>query len=118
MRMAQLGLKEDIISSEDLWQCTTCYTCEERCPRGVPIVDVVIALRNIAVANGKMFPAHKKTGQNLVAYGHTVAINDKIKAQRKELGLDEVPPTVLANEKAMADLSVILEATGFKKLVE
>ena len=68
MRMAQLGLKEDIISSEDLWQCTTCYTCEERCPRGVPIVDVVIALRNIAVANGKMFPAHKKTGQNLVAY--------------------------------------------------
>ena len=118
MRMAQLGLKEDIISSEDLWQCTTCYTCEERCPRGVPIVDVVIALRNIAVANGKMFPAHKKTGQNLVAYGHAVAINDKIKAQRKELGLDEVPPTVLANEKAMADLSVILEATGFKKLVE
>ena len=65
-----------------------------------------------------MFPAHKKTGQNLVAYGHAVAINDKIKAQRKELGLDEVPPTVLANEKAMADLSVILEATGFKKLVE
>ena len=118
MRMAQLGLKEDIISSEDLWQCTTCYTCEERCPRGVPIVDVVTALRNIAVANGKMFPAHKKTGQNLVAYGHAVAINDKIKAERKELGLDEVPPTVLANEKAMADLSVILEATGFKKLVE
>ena len=60
----------------------------------------------------------RHTGQNLVAYGHTVAINDKIKAQRKELGLDEVPPTVLANEKAMADLSEILEATGFKKLVE
>ncbi len=118
MRMAQLGLKDDIISSEDLWQCTTCYTCEERCPRAVPIVDVVIALRNIAVANGKMYPAHKKTGENLIEYGHTVSINDKVKAQRKELGLPEVPPTVLANEKAMADLSVILEATGFKKLVE
>lgn len=118
MRMAQLGLKDDIISSEDLWQCTTCYTCEERCPRAVPIVDVVIALRNIAVANGKMYPAHKKTGQNLIEYGHTVSINDKVKAQRKELGLPEVPPTVLANEKAMADLGVILEATGFKKLVE
>ena len=115
MRMAQLGLKDMIIESEDLWQCTTCYTCEERCPRGVPIVDVVIALRNIAVANGKMYDAHKKTADNLVKFGHTVSINDKVKAQRAELGLPEVPPTVLANEKAKADLDAIFEATGFGK---
>ncbi len=118
MRMAQLGLKDEIIGSDDLWQCTTCYTCEERCPRGVPIVDVVIALRNIAVANGKMFDAHKKTATNLVKFGHTVDCNDKIKAQRKELGLPEVPPTVLANEKAKKDLDTIFQTTGFVKLVE
>ena len=117
MRMAQLGLKDMIIDSEDLWQCTTCYTCEERCPRGVPIVDVVIALRNIAVANGKMYDAHKKTADNLVKFGHTVSINDKVKAQRAELGLPEVPPTVLANDKAKADLDAIFEATGFGKLI-
>lgn len=117
MRMAQLGLKDMIIESEDLWQCTTCYTCEERCPRGVPIVDVVIALRNIAVANGKMYDAHKKTADNLVKFGHTVSINDKVKAQRAELGLPEVPPTVLANEKAKADLDAIFGATGFGKLI-
>ena len=117
MRMAQLGLKDMIIESEDLWQCTTCYTCEERCPRGVPIVDVVIALRNIAVANGKMYDAHKKTADNLVKFGHTVSINDKVKAQRAELGLPEVPPTVRANEKAKADLDAIFEATGFGKLI-
>ena len=117
MRMAQLGLKDMIINSEDLWQCTTCYTCEERCPRGVPIVDVVIALRNIAVANGKMYDAHKKTADNLVKFGHTVSINDKVKAQRAELGLPEVPPTVLANDKAKADLDAIFEATGFGKLI-
>ena len=117
MRMAQLGLKDMIIESEDLWQCTTCYTCEERCPRGVPIVDVVIALRNIAVANGKMYDAHKKTADNIVKFGHTVSINDKVKAQRAELGLPEVPPTVLANDKAKADLDAIFEATGFGKLI-
>ena len=117
MRMAQLGLKDMIIDSEDLWQCTTCYTCEERCPRGVPIVDVVIALRNIAVKSGKMYDAHKKTADNLVKFGHTVSINDKVKAQRAELGLPEVPPTVLANDKAKADLDAIFEATGFKALI-
>ena len=44
-------------------------------------------------------------------------INDKVKAQRAELGLPEVPPTVLANEKAKADLDTILKATGFDKLI-
>ena len=117
MRMAQLGLKDMIIESEDLWQCTTCYTCEERCPRGVPIVDVVIALRNIAVANGKMFDAHKKTGENLLKYGHSVSFGDKQKAQRAEMGLPEVPPTVLANDKAKADFDIILKECGFGKLI-
>ena len=117
MRMAQLGLKDMIIDSEDLWQCTTCYTCEERCPRGVPIVDVVIALRNIAVANGKMVETHKKTGEALLKFGHSVSFGDKQKAMRAEMGLPEVPPTVLANEKAKADLDVILKECGFDKLI-
>ncbi len=117
MRMAQLGLKEDIISNDDLWQCTTCYTCEERCPRGVPIVDVVIALRNIAVANGKMHDSHKKTADNLLKYGHTVDCNDKVKDQRTKLGLPQVPPTVLANENAKKDLDTLFQATGFQKLI-
>ncbi|MDR2866785.1 MAG: CoB--CoM heterodisulfide reductase subunit C [Methanomassiliicoccaceae archaeon] len=115
MRAAQLGLKDDTINSEDLWQCTTCYTCAERCPRDVQIVDVVTALRNIAVANGKLYEGHKKVAQNLIKYGHTV--DNSKSAQRVELGLPENPPTVLANSAAMAQFNKILEITGFKKLV-
>ncbi len=118
MRMAQLGLKEEIVTSEDLWQCSTCYTCVERCPRQVPIVDIIIALRNIAVSEGHMYDNHKKTAQNLAKYGHTVPVQDKISALRKDLGLPEIPPTVLANESAKADLDKILKATGFCKIVE
>ena len=118
VRQVQLGLKDEVIGGKDIWQCTTCYTCVERCPRGVEIVDVVIALRNISVGEGKMEEGHKKVAQNLVAYGHTVNINDKVKAQRKELGLSEVPPTVMANKKAMDDFTKILAKTGFDKLVK
>ncbi len=118
MRMAQLGLEQELMSSDDIWQCTTCYTCEERCPRGVPIVDVVVAIRNIAVKKGKMFDAHKKTATNLIQYGHAVDINDKVKAMRAELGLPEVPPTLLANDKAKADFDKIIAKVGFDKLVE
>jgi heterodisulfide reductase subunit C len=117
MRAAQLGLKDETVNSEDIWQCTTCYTCAERCPRDVQIVDVVTALRNIAVANGKMYEGHKKVGANLIKVGHTVDNNDKIKALRKELGLPENPPTVMDSAAAMADFDKILGLTGFKKLV-
>jgi heterodisulfide reductase subunit C len=117
MRAAQLGLKDDTINSEDLWQCTTCYTCSERCPRDVQIVDVVTALRNIAVANGKLYDGHRKVAGTLIKTGHTVDNNDKIKALRRSLGLPENPPTVMDSAAAKADFDKILELTGFKKLV-
>ncbi|MCL2890399.1 MAG: CoB--CoM heterodisulfide reductase subunit C [Methanomassiliicoccaceae archaeon] len=117
IRAAQLGLRAETVDSDDVWQCTTCYTCSERCPRDVQIVDVVIAIRNIAVADGKMFDGHKKVAKNLLAFGHTVDNPDRIKALRKNLGLPENPPTVLANANAKADFDKILKVTGFDKLV-
>ncbi len=118
VRMAQLDMKDEIINSEELWMCSTCYTCVERCPRRVPIVDVIVALRNMAVAEGKMKDAHKKTAKNLYTLGHTVDCPDTIKQTRKSLGLPEVPPTCLANPKAYDDLKVILDAAEFNKIVE
>ena len=85
VRMAQLDMKEDIINSEDLWMCSTCYTCVERCPRRVPIVDVIVALRNMAVAEGHMYAAHKKTAANFYKTGHTVPINDEFEFSIRSL---------------------------------
>ena len=118
MDAAQRGEKEGSISDDDLWQCTTCYTCVEWCPRKVEVVDVITALRNIAVANGKMHENHRKIAESLIRLGHTVESNDKIKKLRKELGLPKDPPTVLSNKAAKADLDKILELTGFNRLVE
>jgi Fe-S oxidoreductase len=44
MRRAQLGIAQD----GEMWWCTTCRACEELCPRGVPIADVMLALRRMA----------------------------------------------------------------------
>ena len=48
----------------------------------------------------------------------TVDVKDNISKLRAEMGLPEVPPTVLANPAAKADLDKILAATGFTKIVE
>ncbi len=31
-----------------LWDCTTCYLCQEHCPQGVKVTDVLYELKNLA----------------------------------------------------------------------
>lgn len=50
VRSAQAGL---VTGSSDAWLCTTCKLCEYTCPRGVPIADVLRALRTIAFSERK-----------------------------------------------------------------
>jgi len=117
IRRAQLGFKDDILPTDDLWFCTTCYTCHERCPRGVEIPDIVFTLRNIAVREGYMGEAHKRVAGLLTKTGHMVPLTDEYKAIRKKLELPELPPTTLSNEKALKELKKIVGLTGFDKLV-
>ena len=72
----------------------------------------------MAVAEGHMFANHKNTAKNLAKYGHTVPVKDDITKLRESLGLPGVPPTVLANDKAKADLDKILTITGFDKITQ
>lgn len=45
MHRAQIGIEQE---DGAMWWCTTCRACEELCPRGVPIADVMVALRDLA----------------------------------------------------------------------
>ncbi len=45
IRYAQLGLKSELHSSNAIWMCASCYTCNSRCPKGVKIAEVIEAIR-------------------------------------------------------------------------
>ena len=49
IRLAQLGLEEDIASSNTVWICASCLTCSVRCPQGVDLGRVMEALRLITL---------------------------------------------------------------------
>jgi len=118
MRKALLGLKDEVLSSPDLWLCATCLTCLERCPRQIKVTDAIIIMRNMAVEEGFMLPEHKKTSEYLLETGHAVPINPANIKKRKELGLKEIPPTVHSSEEALDDVKEIMKRTGFKKLIK
>jgi Fe-S oxidoreductase len=46
VRQATFGLTE--IESEEIWRCTTCGRCPQRCPRGVNQIEVGVSSRRIA----------------------------------------------------------------------
>jgi heterodisulfide reductase subunit C len=54
MRMAQVGFKDDVLSSSAIWLCAGCETCATRCPRGVALSKVMDACRQISVKEGKV----------------------------------------------------------------
>ncbi len=52
IRMAILGMREQVLSSDLLWMCSRCYTCYALCPQNVKFTDVMEVLRDMAVKEG------------------------------------------------------------------
>ena len=52
IRMAQLGLKEPVLSSPTIWLCLSCVTCTARCPQGVDLASIMDVLRELAIQEG------------------------------------------------------------------
>jgi len=117
-KKTQLGLKEEVFSDPDLWDCTTCYTCQERCPRNVHTTDMVRIIRNLAFKYGYARDNHLKVCEILFKYGHAVPINEENKMARKDLGLSEIPPTVHSYPEGLSEVLNLVNETGFKKMVE
>jgi heterodisulfide reductase subunit C len=117
VRRAVMGLKEDVISDDTIWMCTTCYECQERCPRAIKIVDIVKIVRNYAAQAGFMAKAHKMTGTFVIKTGHGVPINDATMELRKRVGLGELPPTTHQFPEALEEVQKIFKTTGFDNLI-
>ncbi len=52
IRMAILGLRERLLSSDLIWDCARCQNCSFVCPQDVRFSDVIGALRELAIKSG------------------------------------------------------------------
>ncbi|MFW9938454.1 MAG: CoB--CoM heterodisulfide reductase subunit C [Candidatus Thorarchaeota archaeon] len=117
IRKVQLGL-EEVLYDRDIWYCSTCYTCKERCPRKLPITDIIIQLRNMAVRKGNMHPTHVSLSHQLYNTGHGVPIDNKKWEDLREFHeLPPKPPTVHSHPEAVNELQILLQSSKFDELV-
>lgn len=49
MNLLRLGLRDLALGSRMVWNCATCYQCQEHCPEGVRVADIMVELRALAV---------------------------------------------------------------------
>jgi heterodisulfide reductase subunit C len=49
IKMINLGMKRDVLSSSTIWVCSACYTCATRCPRNVSFTTLMMSLKNRAI---------------------------------------------------------------------
>ena len=45
IRLAQMGMKDELLDSSAIWICVSCMTCNTRCPQGIKIAEIIEALR-------------------------------------------------------------------------
>jgi len=109
IHMCLLGLKEQVLSSDFIWLCSTCYACQERCPQDVRITDLMHAIKNVAVQEGYV-PSGFLTQVDLIAdHGRLYDITDFENERRTDLGL----PAITERPE---DFPRILAATGLDSL--
>jgi len=49
IKMINLGMKKEVLSSSTIWVCSTCYTCAARCPRDISFATLMMTLKNKAI---------------------------------------------------------------------
>ncbi len=79
VRQATFGLTE--IENEEIWRCTTCGRCRDRCPRGVDQVAIGVSARRIATEYD-VFPEPVRPVQAVTA--SLTAEGNPVGEQRKD----------------------------------
>jgi quinone-modifying oxidoreductase, subunit QmoC len=50
--MIMSGKREEVLTSDSMWMCTSCYGCIVRCPRKLPITHIMHGLANYSYRLG------------------------------------------------------------------
>jgi len=100
--MVLLGMRERVLSSDFIWLCSTCFSCEERCPQGVSFAEIITALKNIAAREGKLHPAYVTQLDLIKKFGRLYELEEFDNKKRAKMGLAELPT-------ACAEVAKLLE---------
>ncbi len=111
------GLIDEMINSDIIWTCVTCLKCRERCPQKVSPVDVLFAIKNMAVAQGKQIPG-KYTAmlQSILSTGLIQSTQKSLMKDGKTKDRGELNLSPLSKPKNMEKFMATLTKIAIQKI--
>jgi len=80
MLLAQWGLKDELLSSPNLWLCTTCGNCARLCPREVDIPGTIRAARELYLLDRALAPELATAFENTSRHGNPFGLSARKRA--------------------------------------
>ena len=104
-RKVQMGV--DLFRDDDLWMCTTCMNCLRVCPKEVDMIQIMPAVREVAVGEGLVPSELQDVFEKTFRYGNCLGENPRRRAAwTRDAG---VPVRVLASDPAPVDVLFYVE---------
>ncbi|UCC92802.1 MAG: 4Fe-4S dicluster domain-containing protein [Thermoplasmata archaeon] len=101
---------------DDIWHCTTCFDCQDRCPKGVRITEAIMALRSLASSLTNSPDEHRLALQEIARTSNTFPLDDEVRKVRGRLSLPLDPPDCAHDEEELAAFQRLLEILDFRLL--
>lgn len=90
IRMVNLGMRKQVLSSPGIWLCSGCYNCFERCPQDVKPTQILQAIQHIASREGYTHKAFKGAIGLLCQRGRLIEVSEFDNRARGKLGLPQI----------------------------
>lgn len=116
VRAVQDGDMTVVTDRDDIWHCTTCFSCQERCPKGVQVTQAILWLRSEAVALGRYPAPHTAALAEISRTGNVFPLEAEIRAVRGQLSLPLDPPDCAHDPEELAAFHRLLEVLAFEDL--
>ena len=111
VKMILLGMRDEALTCKNIWVCATCYICAERCPQGVELGDILVALANIAARERGVPEGLSDIGKLLLEDGRAIKVSRIRMKERERMELPPIPnPNVFQTRK-------ILKETGLDEVI-
>lgn len=108
-----------VVPSEGMeWLCAYCLMCDQRCPMGVSLAEILMTIKNISARSGKAPPDVMESARLLLSSGCIVPFSGRVDKIRKDLGLPELPKPDSTHVQKIFELTSALEVLEVNKATE
>jgi len=84
--MIRAGKRDEVLRSDSMWMCTSCYNCIVRCPRELPITHIMHGLAHYAKRLG-LAPKNQPTYKFAELFWNNLAKNGRVNELKLGLAL-------------------------------